>query len=1023
MTAFGPYKYTETINFTELNQNRLFVISGNTGAGKTTIFDGICFALYGTASGQDREATTMLRSDFADDDIHTAVELTFQLHRKTYRILRQLGHVKKGNKTKTGDRYELFEVAGGREIPAVDRQIVSEIDRKIEEMIGLTKDQFKQIVMLPQGEFRKLLTSETENKEMILRRLFKTEPYKLIGDRLKRKKVELEEKFIQEEHQLNQYVQSIYESFPERENSLLTHLIEQEYVNTYQWLEGLEEEITYYTNQIVLDRKAYEEAYEAHDNMLQVYYNQKKVNEQFQALEHKINKRNELLEQASFYSQKEKQLERAEKASQIEPYEKQVQTIREEELAKKEQYEFVNMQLNKVRKELNEATKTYEKEKERQAERDAVDKNLQQLQDFLPVVQKMDEEKKRLHVLKEKTFISKRKIVEKREQLKVIEEAFGKEEKQIKVLDKKVEKLLDQKQMLSDIHEKLTVLKKLLNEQKRKNDLENQLNQRKTEFEKLKKDFTQMERLWLDNHAAILAAHLHHGEACPVCGSNHHPNKAKVVNDAITKEKLESIKLQLDDKEVIYRNTLADYNVCKLQLTNLQHDLTEHNILEDEAINIMDQLINKELKLKKEIEQVEQDRKLLIQLKHSYEKHIEKYKTLIQEISNLENEYQNHLTSYKTKDAVYNERVRLIPEEVRSLSTLNHRIQQLKLQKETLFHAWESAQSELQKTKEKQARISSDFHHVTNQLEEYKLKRVELEKQFHIMLEKARFQSEEPYIKAKLTTKERQLLKEKIETYKQTVLTTTEQMKELEKQLKNKNKKDLIELEKQLAYYKQSYEEKLKNVHATKDLLNEATRLKSNMEQTKKRAENYEKQVLLYTELYDTIRGQNNKKISFERYLQMEYLEQIIVAANQRLTKLSNGQFLLMRSDRKETHGRQSGLALDVYDAYTGLTRDVKTLSGGEKFNASLCLALGMSDVIQTFQGNITIDTMFIDEGFGSLDEETLNKSIETLIELQHSGRMIGVISHVNELKALFPAVLEVTKTKQGYSKTRFHIK
>src|SRR5690625_5139028 len=127
------------------------------------------------------------------------------------------------------------------------------------------------------------------------------------------------------------------------------------------------------------------------------------------------------------------------------------------------------------------------------------------------------------------------------------------------------------------------------------------------------------------------------------------------------------------------------------------------------------------------------------------------------------------------------------------------------------------------------------------------------------------------------------------------------------------------------------------------------------MEQTKKRAENYEKQVLLYTELYDTIRGQNNKKISFERYLQMEYLEQIIVAANQRLTKLSNGQFLLMRSDRKETHGRQSGLALDVYDAYTGLTRDVKTLSGGEKFNASLCLALGMSDVIQTFQGNIQL--------------------------------------------------------------------
>jgi exonuclease SbcC len=168
------------------------------------------------------------------------------------------------------------------------------------------------------------------------------------------------------------------------------------------------------------------------------------------------------------------------------------------------------------------------------------------------------------------------------------------------------------------------------------------------------------------------------------------------------------------------------------------------------------------------------------------------------------------------------------------------------------------------------------------------------------------------------------------------------------------------------------------------------------------------------------VRGQNSKKVSFERYLQISYLEQIIEAANHRLNRLSGGQFLLMRSDRQEARGRQSGLGLDVYDAYTGQTRDVKTLSGGEKFNASLCIALGMSDVIQSFQGNISIKTMFIDEGFGSLDEESLHKSVETLIDLQKSGRMIGVISHVQELKAIFPAVLEVNKTKEGHSRTRF---
>src|SRR5699024_4317143 len=184
-----------------------------------------------------------------------------------------------------------------------------------------------------------------------------------------------------------------------------------------------------------------------------------------------------------------------------------------------------------------------------------------------------------------------------------------------------------------------------------------------------------------------------------------------------------------------------------------------------------------------------------------------------------------------------------------------------------------------------------------------------------------------------------------------------------------------------------------------------------------------EKVLLTLTDLYDITRGHNEQKISFERFLQIEYLEQIIHAANIRLNDLSNGQFNLILSERQETHGRQSGLSLDVDDAYTGQIRDVKTLSGGEKFNASLALALGMSDVIQSFEGNISIEMMFIDEGFGSLDEESLTKAIDTLIDLQKSGRLIGVISHVEELKAVIPAILEVEKTKEGHSKTEFKLK
>ena len=222
---------------------------------------------------------------------------------------------------------------------------------------------------------------------------------------------------------------------------------------------------------------------------------------------------------------------------------------------------------------------------------------------------------------------------------------------------------------------------------------------------------------------------------------------------------------------------------------------------------------------------------------------------------------------------------------------------------------------------------------------------------------------------------------------------------------------------------KAEYEGAFAAWNQSKDFKAAAAALTAKIIQASDKMAQAEQELNRIADLHDMIRGHNGLKISFERYLQIEYLEQIIQSANERLKNLSNGQFYLMRSDRQEARGKQSGLGLDVYDAYTGQTRDVKTLSGGEKFNASLCLALGMADVIQSFQGNVAIDTMFIDEGFGSLDEESLNKSIDTLVDLQKSGRMIGVISHVQELKAAIPAILEVKKSKEGFSQTKFLIK
>src|SRR5690606_30653079 len=225
MTAFGPYKNEETIDFTKLEERKLFVISGTTGAGKTTIFDAICFALYGTASGQDRNDTKMLRSDFANDDVHTEVEFVFEIRGKKYRVLRRLPHVKKGRKTATGEKYELFEIQSGQEIPTVERQRVSDINKKLEEIIGLTYDQFSQIVMLPQGEFRKLLTSKTENKEEILRKIFKTNRYGEMAQKLEEKKRIAEQRLNEAKVLKNSYIGEISGALPKREQSKLTTVI------------------------------------------------------------------------------------------------------------------------------------------------------------------------------------------------------------------------------------------------------------------------------------------------------------------------------------------------------------------------------------------------------------------------------------------------------------------------------------------------------------------------------------------------------------------------------------------------------------------------------------------------------------------------------------------------------------------------------------------------------------------------------------------------------------------------------
>ena len=1019
MSAFGPYKFTETIDFTELNENQLFVISGATGAGKTTIFDGICFALYGSGSGEDRRDTKMMRSDFATDDIHTSVELIFEIHNRRYRILRQLAHVKKGNKSATGERYEFFEVQPTGEIPAVERQIVSEINKKIEEIIGLSLDQFSQIVMLPQGEFRKLLTSTTENKEAILRKIFKTEPYKLIHEKLKEKKLVAEAELKKEQLTQDNFTEKILASFPKRESNLF-RLIDEGNFNVFQLVEVLKEETNFYKEKITLDERIYDEAYERHIYKQKAYHESKTVNDRFSELEAKEQQLVNLNERKEEFIQKKKRIDSAERASLIEPVESYFNDLEIEVKAKQALLETAKKNNMIAQDSFHQAEITFLRESNNKEVREKNVETVIYLNSLLPIFEELENKKNELLSLQKNSKQLEQRLStivanlqEQKEMSKDQKLAIEKLEELIEPLDSKVQQLT----LLQAQHNKLQEYK-IVNQELHMLITEEMKQQDK--FEQCKETYEDIEQQWIGSQASILASKLVEGEPCPVCGSKEHSNTHIEIDERFVDEsELRVAKATLNKEESSLLTFKAKKETAEAQIQKVLIQLKEHQVDAELAERVEVEMLD----LQREVQQLRIEKETLSSLKQPYKEILVKVEKLEQEKLEVEALFGDKSSQAKQAKAVYESKVETIPSHIPTLQNLQIEIISATKQKEQLALAWENAQTRMKSSSDSCTKARLALEHTHTSLKEVEGKRDKAQAQLNESLSKATFENVEEYLASKLTEVERSALKIQYEEYKQKHHTLTEQVREGKVRLENKTKVDLMPLEEELQQLKEAYEQALATCNHTKEYEKAGREIEEKIASTSSRISLLEEQVHRIMDLYDILRGNNQRKISFERYVQIEYLEQIVLAANERLKHMSSGQFQLLRSERQETHGKQSGLGLDVYDAYTGQKRDVKTLSGGEKFNASLCLALGMADVIQSFQGNIRIETMFIDEGFGSLDEESLNKAIDTLIDLQKSGRMIGVISHVAELKAAIPAILEVEKQKEGYSRTKFVLK
>ncbi|AUD12817.1 MULTISPECIES: SbcC/MukB-like Walker B domain-containing protein [unclassified Planococcus (in: firmicutes)] len=1022
LTAFGPYRDSEEINFEDLEGNRLFVISGSTGAGKTSIFDGICFALYGSASGSDRSEPKNLRSDFAKDSVHTSAELTFEVHGTTYRILRQMSHVKKGNKSATGERYEFFEMTDAGENPCVERQIVSELNRRIEEILGLTFSQFNQIVMLPQGEFRKLLTSETDNKEAILRKIFRTEPYRLVAERLKQKKDEAQERFKAQQMLYKEQVQAIAGSLPQRESALFEVFAQGDFQRS-QLLAGLEGEISHYETESIGLQERYQQSYDFHNKKMAEFHEAKGWNGRFDELEAKKRHLQELEQQLPKVKEWEQQVIAADQAGMITGLEEQVMDLVANERQKREELLRAETAEQKAQEMNRQAQQVKDEEENRHEQRQAAQQALIRLHDMEAGVKELEQQRTAVQQLEKAAIHARTALQRTDEQAASAEQQLTQTKSFIQQLEERLEHFDDKRDRQNRLAEQQRVLAEYLRLDQKLEGLAEQSTVDQAKFEQAHKAYQTMEHDWFANQAALLGSNLHEGEACPVCGSLEHPAKQLGSSAAVNQQAMEQAKQVLAQSEQKFRKTEAEEGAVREQVALKREELDGMSIAAEQASAQLETVRAEQHSLTGELEQLQSDKEQLRKRKVTFVEMEDQLLRLKKQQAEAQHSAHEKRSAHESAQAVLESKLTSIPEALRDLGSLRTETAKAQETKDRLEAAWQQAQDALQKAERQLSEAAVSLRHSKQSVQELQEKLEHAESRFEEALVKSAFATKEAYQEAKLEASRYEELKTQIEQYKQDRHTTERQMAELESALAGRGRVDVSDVEQALAELKADYERALSELNTSKEYKKKAQAFFDEVSDASAKEAAAEAEFARIVDLYDTIRGQNDVKLSFERYLQIEYLEQILEAANERLKHLSNGQFHLTRSDRQEARGKQSGLGLDVYDAYTGQTRDVKTMSGGEKFNASLCLALGMADVIQSFEGNVSIETMFIDEGFGSLDEGSLNKAIETLVDLQKSGRMIGVISHVQELKAAIPAILEVEKTKEGISRTRFQLK
>ncbi len=912
LCAFGPYAGKVTIDFEKLGKKGLYLITGDTGAGKTTIFDAITFALYGEASGNVREAN-MFRSKYAKEDTPTFVELTFLYQNNQYHIRRNPEYIRKREKREgfTIQKADAVLTFFDGRTPITKSK---EVTKAVTKLIGIDRNQFIQIAMIAQGDFLKLLLCKTEERSKIFREIFNTKPYFLFQDRVKAESNNLKVQYDDINKSIMQYVKNIY---CDEQYEYYDYL---EHIKSLYTIDNVED-ITNLIKQII-------EKSESELNTLK---------NDFVIIEQNLEKINKLIGKAETVSKAKNDIQKAKIIlQQKEPILQELQS----------EAEYAQSQLSK-RDELAIAIETANKK----------------LVDYDELEQKNNMKNRNIKNMKilQGTLQNDNVILKQLEQTLFHEKTSFNDLKEIEKVQSKLELQKTELENKREIYREIYTAIKKYNTIVKEYEIAKQKYKNAANFYTNKQQqFTKMQRAFFDEQAGILATTLKQGEKCPVCGSLEHPRIAVLTTQAPTKQELEK-----------WKNDISEYESNMHQLSDIAAEkrgkakTLQHNIIEQskKMIGECDFECISSMILQKGKQTANELKVLECQLDEVYQK--------VQKKINLE----KSILENESKQLQINEKIQYTEKDILVLKNEieNNDIQISKLKNNLEYENKQIAVTNILHMKEQKNNIEQQIQ--------------QTKKAFEDCL--AIIEQQKTTINALRTQISYDDIPEDIQ--------------------------QLFKEQKQLVIQKNNIQKNIDaiNIHnnSNKNILQQIQNYANKMEEVKQKYS-------LTKSISDTVNGKISGKdrVTLETYIQMTYFERIIARANVRFMLMSNGQYELKRKEEGLNRQSQSGLELDVIDHYNGTERSVKTLSGGESFKAALSLALGLSDEIQCSAGGIQIDAMFVDEGFGSLDEESLNQAINTLNRLTEGNRVVGIISHISEIKERIEKQIVVKKQKIGGS-------